>query len=275
MERSYTVGELKALVKEASSRNEFKPKLGDGVEGGNKKNGKAYDDEKEIAKQHYGKELKAPKVAKYEKDGDENCTTLSIEPDSNPSKEWKERTKAQVHGFTSVDEENNDIEKVGETESNKNFYDACKKTDKEMQDKKADKRASGLTASKQPKSNFEHNNGYVNETKKIKTVFFKKTQFLTEGHMISRIPDEFKNEGCTFRMKDKTGNEYLLEWSDNKAVILEHRDDRKFNENLNRMKNLMGYNSSDYFKNTTNAERLNESNDAFTNTLDKARQIIK
>ena len=30
--------------------------------------------------------------------------------------------------------------------------------------------------------------------------------------MMSRIPDEFKVEENVFRMKDKTGNTYLLEW---------------------------------------------------------------
>ena len=76
-------------------------------------------------------------------------------------------------------------------------------------------------------------------------------------------------------MKDNTGNEYLVEWSDNRANILEHEDKKKFNESIDRMKALMGYKSSDYYKNTTASSRLSEENEAFADTLDKARKIIK
>ena len=93
--------------------------------------------------------------------------------------------------------------------------------------------------------------------------------------MISRIPDDFKNEGTVFRMKDKNGNQYLIEWSDNKANILEHEDKQKFNESLDRMKSLFNYNSGDYFKTSTSSERLNEGNEGFTKTLDNARKSIQ
>ena len=77
-------------------------------------------------------------------------------------------------------------------------------------------RASGLAARTYDKEKtFKH--GSLYEGKAVKTAFFKKTTVLTEGHMMSRIPDEFKVEENVFRMKDKTGNEYLLEWKDGKA----------------------------------------------------------
>ena len=47
------------------------------------------------------------------------------------------------------------------------------------------------------------------------------------------------------------------------------------NESIDRMKALMGYKASDYYKNTTASSRLSEENEAFTDTLDKARKIIK
>ena len=47
------------------------------------------------------------------------------------------------------------------------------------------------------------------------------------------------------------------------------------NESIERMKALYGYKASDYYKNTTTASRLSESNESFTDTLDKARKIIK
>ena len=110
------------------------------------------------------------------------------------------------------------------------------------------------------------------ENKNIKTVYFKKTEFLTEGHMLSRIPDEFKNEGETFRMKDKTGNIYLIEWKNNKGVIKEHKNAQGFNESLDRMKDLYSYSSKD--TETSLKSRLNEDSN-FNSTLNKARKIIK
>ena len=93
--------------------------------------------------------------------------------------------------------------------------------------------------------------------------------------MMSRIPDEFKVEENVFRMKDKTGNEYLLEWKNGKAEIISHSNKQGMNESIAKMKALYDYKTNDYCKNTTSSERLNEDNEAFKNTLDKARKIIK
>lgn len=276
METSYTVGELKSLIREASSQ-EFKAKLGPEVESKNKEiNDKAYKDAESISKEHYGKDLEAPEIAKFEKH-DWNRTTMDADFDFEPSDEWKKQQKAHIEGYSSEDEKNNDVEKSGDYDENKEFYKAIKDNGEKIQKNKETMNSTGIKSDAiyhRPggKEYFERHGGYVKENK-VKTVFFKKTTFLTEGHMISRIPDEFKNEGCTFKMKDKTGNTYLIEWSDNRANILEHEDKQKFNESLNRMKSLFGYNSGDYFKNTTGAERLNESNEGFTSTLNKIRQL--
>lgn len=278
METTYTVGELKSLIREASS-NEFKPKLGPEVESKNKEiNDKAYKDAEKISKEHYGKELEAPEIAKYEKH-DWNKTTMDVDFDFEPSDEWKEQQKAHIEGYTSKDEKENGIEKSGDFDDNKDFYDASKEVDDKSKNNKEIMNSTGIKGNNiyhRPggKEYFERHGGYVKENK-VKTVFFKKTTFLNESHMISRIPDEFKNEGCTFKMKDKTGNEYLVEWSDNRANIIGHEDKVKFNESLDRMKSLFNYNSEDYYKNTTGTERLNESNDGFTKTLNNARKITE
>lgn len=276
MERSYTVSELKSLIREASS-NEFKAKLGPEVESKDKEiNDKAYKDAEKISTEHYGKKLEAPEIAKYEK-RDGNRTMLSHEPDFEPDEKWKESRRDMANGYNSTAEKNNGIEKAADFDKNKEIYDEIEKTDLEIQKNKEIFRKSGLVARELPDSFSERPNMYVKGKKvnenKVKTVFFKKTTFLSEEHMISKIPDDFKNEGCTFKMKDKTGNMYLLEWSDNHANILEHEDKQKFNESLDRMKSLFSYNSGEYFKNTTGSERLNESNEGFTNTLDNARKM--
>jgi hypothetical protein len=93
--------------------------------------------------------------------------------------------------------------------------------------------------------------------------------------MKSRIPDEFKVEENVFRMKDKTGNEYLLEWKDGKAEIIDHKNKEGMNESIERMKSLYNFKASDYYKGTSSSSRLTEGNEAFTETLDKMRKIIK
>lgn len=423
-----TVGDLKALIQESS--NEFKAKLGHGVKDGNEKNnGKAYDDAKKRAKDYDGGLADSVKVAKYEKLGDDNRTTLDYEVD-NVDDSYKKRIAAQAEGYTSVDEKENGIDKLGDYSDNKDIFDAIKDSADDWKEKMVNARASGLAARTYDKEktfkhdslyesneglemremmnrfqvgiqmrsklnesdnsafyaetdsegntgkpgmvrsydigwnnsveNWEHEaeekgmsfedylqewwyeagqecpwtwqelgHGYgyegdeifrvedvvfkdiygqlmvdeyepgraaykedfvdrlrkaqssssqlagLSENKNMKTAYFKKTTFLTEGHMMSRIPDEFKVEENVFRMKDKTGNEYILEWKNGKGVILSHKNKQGMNESIDRMKALMGYKSSDKYKTSTSNERLNEDNDAFKNTLDKARKIIK
>ena len=99
--------------------------------------------------------------------------------------------------------------------------------------------------------------------------------------MISRIPDEMKTENNVFKMVDKNGNTYIVEWAKDsykntsKAVILEHKDDKRVNEAIEKMKSLYGFSHSTNYSKTTGQERINESNDAFASTLEKMRKIIK
>ena len=111
MEVTLKVGDIRALVKESS--NEFKAKLGDGVESGNKtNNGKAYKDAKKRAKDYDGglADEVLEKKPKFEK-VDDNKTMLDLNP-AGATKEYKDRVKAQVKGYTSVAEMNNGIEKA-------------------------------------------------------------------------------------------------------------------------------------------------------------------
>jgi hypothetical protein len=106
----------------------------------------------------------------------------------------------------------------------------------------------------------------------VKTVYFKKTTFLSEDHMLSRIPDEFKKEGEQFKMKDKTGNTYLMEWKNNKGTIIGHTNKTGMVESLDRMKSIYNYQTED--TNTTKSYRINEGESALADTLAKMRKII-
>ena len=271
---TYKVSDIRSMIQESS--NEFKAKLGPGVKSGNEtNNGKAYKDAEKRAKDYDGGLADSIEVAKYDKtkEGDDNRTTLDYEVD-NVDQKYKDRIKAQAEGYTSVAEKENGIEKQGDFEGNKNIFKGITDDADAWKEKMVNARASGLAARTYDKEKtFKHDDLY--ENKNVKTAYFKKTTFLTEGHMMSRIPDEFKVEENVFRMKDKTGNEYLLEWKNGKAEIISHSNKQGMNESIERMKALYDYKASDYYKNTTTASRLAESNESFTDTLDKARKIIK
>ena len=137
--KRYTISELRQAIKESSS--EFKPKLGDGVEDGNKKNnGKAVKEiEKEVSSYDGG-----VKVVKrqFDKPADRNKTTLDVKfNEVKPGKEWEDRVEAQVHGFPSVENEKNSDAKKNESldyEGNKDFYEQRKKLadDREQEERR-------------------------------------------------------------------------------------------------------------------------------------------
>ena len=268
MEQVISVKALKNLISESS--NEFKAKIGPNVESEDKKNnGKAYSDAKKRAKDFDGglsKEIGEEK-AKHEKN-DGNKTTLDYTLE-NASEEYKKRVHAQVKGYTSELEMKNGIEKSGDFSNNDNIYQAIKKSGKEMHDNEENFKASGLQANKMPKKTFVKGEMYeskegvdmrnmienlkqasyipkptLKENAKLKTVFFKKTTFLNEEHMASRIPDEFKVNGEQFKMKDKSGTEYIVEWNNGKAEVLFYENKQKINETMEKFHNITNYKSS-------------------------------
>jgi hypothetical protein len=214
----------------------------------------------------------------------------------NVSDSYKKRVRAQAKGYTSDQEMNNGIEKSGDFSDNENIYKEFKRSGEEYQGNEKKFKKSGLQAREWPDETFDKNNMYesvdgynmrkmidviaskeksyssVNESQndnKVKTVYFKKTAFLTEEHMLSRIPDEFKKEGERFKMKDKTDNEYLVEWKNGKGRIVGHSNKNGLDESINRMKSLFNYKSSD--SKTDRTLRENESDTAFNATLNNAR----
>ena len=110
----------------------------------------------------------------------------------------------------------------------------------------------------------------LNENKNIKTIFFKKTAFLTEGHMISRIPDEFKKDGEQFKMKDKNGSEYIVEWNNGNAQVISHTNKSKIEESFKKFHELSNYSSKDNFGTSTPKNRINEDTE-----LNKVLSIIR
>lgn len=270
MQTSIKVGDFRALIAESS--NEFKAKLGDGVESKNKSiNDKAYTDAKKRAKDFDGglEDEVGSKHVDYVKD-DFNRTTLDYDINS-ASPEYKKRVKAQVKGYTSAAEESNGIEKVGDRKGNENVYNGIKKSSDAYHKAEKDLKKSGLQAREWPDEVFDKDDMFEN----VQTVRFKKTKFLTEGHMVSRIPDAMKVEGKCFKMVDCNDNTYLIEWKNNRAFVQGRKDMKMVNESVARMKELMGYNPNSYVEGSRANERVNENRGRYDKTLDIARKITK
>lgn len=249
----YTLSEFCKVLKESQ---EFKAIKGKNVESEDKKNNeKAVND---ILKQ--GKKFDGGLSDKKKKENprditDYNKTTLDNDFAYEPSKEYKDRVKAQVHGFPSVEnEKNSKIEEENDSldfEGNKDFYEQNAEKRKKVADARQTDKHAGLKSHNLPKETFKDNTLYTNESRKMKRLNFSKTVFLNEAEMMKKIPDDMKIDGNKFYMKDAVGNEYLVECVKDKAIndiihtkVVDYRNKEKIDETFKRMKELYGYKSS-------------------------------
>lgn len=249
----YTLSEFCKVLKESQ---EFKARKGKNVESEDKKNNeKAVND---ILKQ--GKKFDGGLSDKKKKENprditDYNKTTLDNDFAYEPSKEYKDRVKAQVHGFPSVEnEKNSKIEEENDSldfEGNKDFYEQNAEKRKKVADARQTDKHAGLKSHNLPKETFKDNTLYTNESRKMKRLNFSKTVFLNEAEMMKKIPDDMKIDGNKFYMKDAVGNEYLVECVKDKVIndiihtkVVDYKNKEKIDEAFKRMKELYGYKSS-------------------------------
>lgn len=268
LSKRYTFSELNKILME--SHNEFNPRIGDKVESENKKNnGKAVDDIMKQSNEFDGGITNKKKNTNKEDIQDFNKTTLDLDFASEPGDVYKERVKAQVHGFPSAEnEKNSKVEgenKSLDFEGNKDFYDAQQKKSKKVSDMQADIKHAGLKARELPKKHFE-NDTLFKENKTMKRLHYKNTVFLSEAQMLKKLPDEFKSKDGKFIVKDASGTEYLVECSYNdelkhgKMTVHNKTNKQQIDEQLERMRQLTDYDSSSYMGGTTTTSRKNEEN---------------
>ena len=249
----YTLSEICKILRESQ---EFKSVKGKNVENEDKKNNeKAVND---ILKQNkeFDGGISDEKKRENPRDViDFNKTTLDNDFAYEPSKEYKERVKSQVHGFPSVEnEKNSKIEKENkgvDFEGNKDFYKQNAEKRKEVANARQTEKHAGLKSHNLPKEIFKDNTLYTNESRKMKRLNFSKTVFLNEEEMLKKIPDDMKINGNKFYMKDAVGNEYLVECVKDKVIddfihtkVIDYTNKKKINETFVRMKELYGYKSS-------------------------------
>ena len=114
-----------------------------------------------------------------------------------------------------------------------------------------------------------------NESKQIKRLKFKNTTFLSEKHLLSKVPEDYRVDENKFYMQDKTGTDYLVECKADPFGYVHMEVINKFNkqvinEELEKMKKLSGYKYSDDNKkvNTKELEDMSES-------ISNFRQLLK
>ena len=278
MERQIiNVGELRKLIKESS---EFKAKLGPNVESENKKNNeKSYKDSEKKAKDFDGGLKNPVKKGELDRSDDLNQGMLDYTPKTEVSDDYKKRVKAQAKGYVSVeDEKKGSKDKNSELDDDARIYNSMKKNAEVRNKAKVEKEHSGIVGSNTEKK--EKNTMYENTTPKAKRLTFKKTIFMNEQQMISRIPEEYKVDGQRIYMKDRDANEYIVECTKSEKSgkidinILNFNNEKVLNEQMDRMSKLFGYNVNEAQGNLTNKDKINESAN-FQDILNKARELNK
>ena len=122
-----------------------------------------------------------------------------------------------------------------------------------------------------------NNNKTLKETKMKKRLRFKKP-FDGLGNALQLIPENYRVDSKEFEMTD--GNEtYDIRWegslTEGKAIVVKAQDSNMVNEDIQKMKHLMGYKSQDTLGTLKGKDRITENNDnTFRSMLDKTRTLM-
>ena len=268
-----SVGELRRVLNE-EAKNEFKP-----VVFGDKEsesiNRKAYNDIKKETEKYDGGLTKDKKNVGGGINATDNLGMHDLRYDSI-NKPFMDRTKSQMKGYVSKDaEDKHKDDEFGNAtfDNDGKIYDAAKDHAEAAKQGKDTAAEIGLTSSNLKKDDIEKNDKTMYENKnKIKMLSFKNTQFISEGHMMSRIPDEYKTEGNKFIMRDSADNQYLVEWHANEPNVTKKPNMTLVNEEKERMKQLWGYKSAEA-KTSTSSFRMQEDK-GFSDMVKKARKLM-
>lgn len=118
-----------------------------------------------------------------------------------------------------------------------------------------------------------NNNQQIKES--MKRLKFKK-EFNGVGNALKMIPESYRTDNKEFEMTD--GNEsYKIRWegtlTEGKAVVLTAANKNMINEDMQRMKQLMGYKSQETLGGSKKVNRITE-NAIFNDILGKTRRLL-
>ena len=266
-EKIYSGAEFKRLLKEGIPG--YKPVIGGNAESENKKiNKEANREAIKNTELKNTKEESKPVIGRNGQSTDlgNNKNMLDLQYVDEPSKEWKDRVKQQVTGEDS--NQGNSPTEDSAIEGNKQFYKDAKSASKGVIDNDHIAKTSGLVSKnldipKKPTAFKES---------RFKRLNFRNTIFLSENHMRSLIPNDYKKDGNKFIMKDKESNEYFIEWNlkrnISEGIILKYENKKKINEEFDKIKHLYSYKSKDHTSYTKQDE-----NSLVEENLNKLRKV--
>ena len=276
---SYRVGDLRRMIKE--SADEFNAKIGSGVIDANKRNNeKSYKDAEKAAKDFDGGLKPEDKGTLPDKE-DYNRTTLDYNPIVSPDKDYKDRIEAQAKGYTSKLEEENGIEKAAEFDNDGKIMKQFKKASDKINKQKVSLATSGIQGNNLKNEIDNKKNTMYENTKPVaKRLNFKHSNFINESKVLSLIPENYKRDGQVIYMKDAHDNEYVVECVKSEKTgfietnIVSYNNKTLMNEQVNRIEELMGYETPNTYAPASSSVRLNE-NKGFQDIMDLSRDLIK
>lgn len=105
----------------------------------------------------------------------------------------------------------------------------------------------------------------------MKRLTFKKP-FNGMDNALKLIPESYKVDGKEFQITDGTET-YNIRWDINEATVLRAENKNLINEDMNKIKHLMGFKSQETLGNLKGEERVNE-NSSFTDVWNKTKSLL-
>jgi len=211
-----------------------------------------------------------------------------IQYDRTPSENFKKRAEEAIEGSSRMGNNPEWANVVvpgqgGDPTFGKKLVKAIKASEKKRNDATPTSKMFGddweITQDKSHKDyafeNKQNNKSKINESTKMKRLTFKKP-FNGVNNALNLIPETYRVDNKVFEMTD--GNEsYRVRWegslNEGKGVVLMASDKSLVNEDIQKMKHLMGYKSQDTFGNLKGAERINEDKN-FSDIWRKTKSIL-
>jgi hypothetical protein len=110
-----------------------------------------------------------------------------------------------------------------------------------------------------------------NKNKKMKRAKFKKP-FYGMDNALELIPESYKKDGNQFEITDGVET-YEIRWDINEATVLRSENKNFINEDMNKIKHLMGFKSQDTLGTLKGKERIDE-NKSFKDVWNKTKKMI-
>lgn len=272
IEEYYTISEL--LNEVSNTKQEFKAKVGNGVESSNKREQEkaVRDITKDAEKMDNPRRNQKDKELPAVEPNDYNKTTMDVRFEADAPQSYKDRVRAQALGYPSVQNmNNNDYATYLDFDGNKDFYNDRKKMSDHRNEIEKQERESGLKA--RLKTATDYSNKTMFENKDYlpkKRLVFKNTMFLSEDQVIKAVPEDYRIDENRFYMQDKTGTDYLVECKADPfgyvhVEVVNRLNKTEVNEELDKMRRLADYRYSDDNKKVKKSNSVEEMSESIKN----------